>query len=71
MGLAGLHDSGTEFIRQLLLESQKVWLAHAKAREGLRKARPCGAGGTMVWAVRELQVHQRVERQGIPRATLN
>ena len=32
-------DIGTEFIRQVLLESQKVRLAHAKAREGLIKAR--------------------------------
>ena len=39
MGLAGLHDMGTEFIRQVLSESQKVWLAHARAHDGLIKAR--------------------------------
>ena len=32
MGLAGPHDMGTEFIRQELLESQKVWLAHSSGR---------------------------------------
>ena len=39
MGLAGPHDIGTDFIRQLLTESQKVWLSHGKAQEGLIKAR--------------------------------
>ena len=38
MGLAGPHDIGTEFIRQIQSESQKVWLEHAKAWEGLMKA---------------------------------
>ena len=66
----GPHDIGTEFIRQLLSESQKVRLAHTKAREGLIKAR-AGPGGTMAWALRELQLHQQAERQGVPRATLN
>ena len=57
MGLAGLHNTGTEFLGQVLSESQKVWLAHTRAREGLIKAhsRP---GGTMVRALRELEVHQ-------------
>ena len=49
-GLAGPHNTGTEFIRQVLLESQKVWLAHARAPDGLIKARP-GPGGTMAWAL--------------------
>ena len=44
MGLVGPYDIGTEFTRQPLPESQKVWLAHAKAREGLIKA--CGLEGT-------------------------
>ena len=30
---------GMEFIRQVLLESQKVWLAYARAQEGFIKAR--------------------------------
>ena len=42
---------GMEFIWHVLLESQKVWLAHAKAREGLIKAHG-GLGGTMAWAKR-------------------
>ena len=25
----------------------------------------------MVWALRELQLHQQAERQGVPRAALN
>ena len=33
MGLAGPHDIGTE-TRQVLSESQRVWLAHARARDG-------------------------------------
>ena len=65
LGLAGLHDVGTEFIRQVVMESHKVWLSHAKAREGLIKAR-VGRGGTMAWALRELQLHQQAERQGVP-----
>ena len=56
LGLAGPHDIGTEFIRRVVTESQHVWLSHAKAREGLIKARP-GPGGTMAWALRELQLH--------------
>ena len=31
MGLAGPQDTGTEFIRQVLSELQRVWLAHARA----------------------------------------
>ena len=46
MGLVGLHDLGTEFIRQVLLESQRFLLAHARARDGLIKA-GAGPGGTM------------------------
>ena len=38
MGLAGLHDMGTEFIRQVLSESRWVWIAHTKASDGLIKA---------------------------------
>ena len=57
MGPAGPHDMGMEFIRHVLLESQKVWLAHARARDSLVKAR-AGPGGTMVWALKELQLHQ-------------
>ena len=60
MGL-GLHDVGKEFIRQVLSESQRVWLAHAKARDGLIKAR-AGPGGTMVSLLRELQHHPQAER---------
>ena len=46
MGLAGPRDVGTEFIWQVLTESQKVWLAHARAQDSLIKAQP-GPGGTM------------------------
>ena len=42
---------GTEFIRQLLSESQEVCLA--------RLMKACtGIGGTMAWALQELQLHQ-------------
>ena len=47
-----------------------MWLSHAKAREGLIKAR-AGPMSTMVWAVQELQLHQQAERQGVPKAALN
>ena len=70
MGLARPHDFGAEFIRQVVKESRRVWISHAKAREGLIKAR-AGPGGTMAWALRELQLHQQAERQGVPRAALN
>ena len=69
-GTGGAVRHRVEFIRQLLSESQKVQLAHTKAREGLMKAR-AGPGDTMAWALRELQLHQQAERQGVPRATLN
>ena len=51
MGLAESHHMGTEFIQQVLTESQKVLLAHTKARTNLIKPergpeagwlRPCG-----------------------------
>ena len=61
---------GHTFIQQLLSESQGVWQARAKARDGLSKARP-GPRGTMAWAWRELQLHQQAERQDVPRAPLN
>ena len=64
MGLVGPHDIGTEFILRVLSESQKVWLAHAKAQEGLIKTR-AGPRGTMVWALWELQLHQQAQRQGL------
>ena len=56
--------------RHVLFESQKVWLSHGKAREGLMKAY-AGPGGTMAWTLRELQLHQQAERQGVPRAAMN
>ena len=65
MGLAGPHDMGTDFVRQVSLESQKVWLAHARAWEGQ------GPRGTMAWALRELQLHQQAGQQGVPRVALN
>ena len=49
MGLAGPHDLGTEFSWQVS-ESQRVWLAHARARDGLIKAH-AGSGGTMAWVL--------------------
>ena len=66
LGLARPQDVGTEFIRQVVTESHKVWLSHAKAREDLIKAR-AGPGGNMAWALRELQLHQQAERQESPR----
>ena len=63
MGLTRPHDIGTEFIRQVVKESQHVGLSHTKGREGLIKAQ-AGTGGTMTWALRELQRHQQVERKG-------
>ena len=48
MGLARPHDMGTQVIRQVLNESQKVWLAHARARADLTKAR-VGLRGMMAW----------------------
>ena len=69
LGLAGPHDIGTEFIRQVEMESHRVWLSHSQAREGLIKAR-AGPRGSMVWALWELQLHQQAERQG-PRAALS
>ena len=50
MGLAGPHDMRREFIQQVLSGSQKVWLAHARAREGLIQARS-GPRGTMACAL--------------------
>ena len=70
MGLVGPHDMGAEFIRQVLSKLHKVWLTHAKAREGLIKARS-GPGGTMAWALREVQLHEQAERQGVPNIPLN
>ena len=69
-GLAGSHDIGMEFIHQVVKESQRVWISHAKAREGLIKAR-VGPAGTMLWALRELQLHQQAERQRVPKVALN
>ena len=53
-----------EFIRQVLSGSQKVWLVHTWARDDLIKD-GFGPGGTMAWALRELQPHQQAERQGV------
>ena len=36
--LAGPHEIGTEFMRLVVTETHKVWLSHAKARQGLIKA---------------------------------
>ena len=68
--LAGPHDIGTQFIRQSVMESQTVWPSHAKAREGLVRAR-AGTGGTMVRALRKLQLHQQTKLRGVPKAALN
>ena len=69
-GAGGMYDLGTDFIQQVLLESQRVWLAHATAQDGLIKART-GPGGTMAWVLRELQLHPQAEWQGVPQAALN
>ena len=60
---------GMDFIRQVLSESQKVWLAHARG-QGFIKVR-LGPWGTKAGALRDLQLHHQVKRQGIPRAALN
>ena len=69
MGLAGPHDVGTEFIQKVLHKSLKVWLAHTKGRTILIKA-SYGPRGMMALALWELQLHQRAERQAVPRETL-
>ena len=44
--------------------SQRVWQAHATARDGLVKAR-AGPRGTMAWALRGLGLHRKAERHGV------
>ena len=46
MECSGPHTLGTEFIRNVIEESTKVWYAHAKARARLLKAR-LGPSSTM------------------------
>ena len=57
---------GMEFIWQVVSESLKVQLAHTRACDVLIKARS-GPGGSMAWALWELQLHQQVEQQGVLR----
>ena len=54
----------------MLLESQKVWLAHARVYESLIKAclRP---GGGVSWALHELELHEQWGRQGVPGGALD
>ena len=59
----------TEFIRNVVEESIRVWYAHAKARATLLKAR-LGQGSTMAWALQELRLHQHAEREGVQRELL-
>ena len=48
---------GTEFIRNIIEESIRVWYAHAKARATLQKAR-LGPSSMMAWVLQELRLHQ-------------
>ena len=66
---AGPNALGTEFIRNVVEESIRVWYAHAKARTTLLKAR-LGQGSTMAWALQELRLHQQAEREGVQRELL-
>ena len=45
----------------VLSQSLKVSLDQTKAEEGIIKPRS-GLGGTMTWALRELEMHQEKER---------
>ena len=46
MECLGPQEPGTEFTRNVIEQSIRVWYAHAKARATLLKARP-GLGSTM------------------------
>ena len=67
-GTGGAHDIGTEFITQVVKESQCVWCSHAKSRKGLIKARVGHRGHQ---GVGPAQLHQQAERQGVPKAAFN
>ena len=56
MECSGPHTLGTEFIRNFIEESIRVWYAHAKARATLLKAR-LGPSSTMAWVLQELRLH--------------
>ena len=60
---------GTEFIRNVIEESIRVWYAHAKARATLLKAR-LGPSTTMAWVLQELRLHQQAETEGVQRELL-
>ena len=60
---------GTQFIRNVVEESIRVWYAHAKARAKLLKARP-GQGSTMASALQEMRLHQQTGRGGVQRKLL-
>ena len=47
---------GLEIIRHLIVESMRVWYAHAKAHATLLKAR-LGPGSTMARVLQELRRH--------------
>ena len=49
---------GTQCIHQVILESWRGWLAHAKVWATLLK-------GSMVWAPQELRLHQQAEQQRV------
>ena len=60
---SGPHTLGTEFLRQIIEDSIRVWCAHTKARATLLKAR-LGTNSTMAWVLQELRLHQQAEREG-------
>ena len=63
------HTLGTEFIRNVIEESIRVWYAHTKVRATLLKAR-LGPSSTMAWVLQELRLHQQAEREGVQRELL-
>ena len=50
MECSGPHTLGTEFIRDVIEGSIRVWYAHAKANATLLKAR-LGPNSTMAWVL--------------------
>ena len=69
LGCTGPHALGTEFIRQVIEESIRLWYAPAMARATLLKAR-LGPSSTMAWALQELRLHEQGGREGVQRELL-
>ena len=56
MESSGPHTIGTEFIRNVIKESIKVWYGHAKAPATVLKARVC-PHSMLAWVLQELRLH--------------